>query len=557
MLAEVEAELQRTAADRRARDAEAVVDLLRLLGPLTAEEVADRTVDGASVTTWLEDLTAARRIVHIRMPHDEAWAVVEDVARLRDGLGVPVPPGTPTAFTEPVADPLGDLVGRYARTHGPFTPSEVATRLGLGVAVVRHTLDRLEGQGRVVAGEFRPTGGGQEWCDAEVLRRIRRRSLAKLRHEVEPVEPTALARFAQAWNNIVTSPETGRPRRTESRGVDGVLRAVEQLAGAPMPASALESLVLGVRVRDYEPGFLDELMTSGEVIWAGHGELAGGDGWVSLHLADQAPLTLPQPEGDLDDLGRRLLELLRPGGAWFFRQLADQVKASAEEPIADAAIAAALWGLVWTGRVTNDTLAPLRARTRGGRPTHRSRRTPPRPGRMPLRNQPPDTSGRWSLLPDLDPDPTRRAHATAERLLDRHGVVTRGAVVSERVPGGFAGVYRVLSAFEDSGRCRRGYFVDGLGAAQFGTAGAVDRLRTHLLLPDDHKPEAVTLAATDPANPYGAALAWPAAPQASDGPNGDASGTPSCASRSPRIASKASPAPRRHEATSSGSQGRP
>ncbi|WP_246159627.1 ATP-dependent helicase [Nocardioides antri] len=503
VLAEVEAELQRVAPDRRARDAEGMVDLLRLLGPLTTEEAAARTVPDASVADWLADLAAARRVVQVRMPYGDAWAVVEDVARLRDGLGVPVPPGTPATFTEPVDDPLADLVGRYARTHGPFTDQQVAERLGLGAAVVRHTLQRLEAQGRVLTGEFRPTGVGDEWCDLEVLRRLRRRSLAKLRQEIEPVEPVALARFSAGWQQISTGSTSGGSRGL--RGIDGVLRAVEQLAGAPVPASALEPLVLAARVRDYEPAYLDELTATGEVVWAGHGALPGSDGWVSLHLADQAPLTLPDPVAEVDDeLQRQVLTALAPGGAWFFRQLSDSVGS-----LDDTALSTALWELVWSGRVSNDTLAPLRALTRSGRPAHRSRQAAPRPGRV-ARSGPPETAGRWALLPAIDTDPTRRAHATAERLLDRHGVVTRGAVVSERVPGGFAAVYRVLSAFEESGRCRRGYFVEGLGAAQFGTAGAIDRLRTFSSVPDHDKPVAIALAATDPANPYGAALPWPA-----------------------------------------------
>jgi ATP-dependent helicase Lhr and Lhr-like helicase len=515
VLAEVEAELQRLAPDRRARDAEGVADLLRLLGPLSTDEVSARAVDGADTDGWLGALTESRRVVEVRVAGEPRWTAVEDVGRLRDGLGVPVPPGTPEVFAEPVDDPLADLVARYARTHGPFTVDDVATRLGLGAAVVRHTLQRLASQGRVLDGEFRPSGSGTEWCDAEVLRKLRRRSLARLRHEVEPVEPEALGRFLAAWQHV-----GGR-----LRGVDGVLSVIDQLAGCAVPASALEPLVLGARVRDYEPSYLDELTASGEVIWAGHAALPGADGWVSLHLADQASLTLPDhqpldhsPES-LGELHRAVLDALAPGGAWFFRQLADAVGASD-----DAALSAALWELVWASRISNDTLTPLRALTRGGKPAHRSRRPPPRlrmssttggRGRMPARTGPPETAGRWALLPDLDTDPTRRAHATAERLLDRHGVVIRGAVVSERVAGGFAAVYKVLSAFEDSGRCRRGYFVDGLGAAQFGTAGAVDRLRTFSEVSTgstaggDPKPAAVALAATDPANPYGAALPWP------------------------------------------------
>ncbi|MFI2707539.1 ATP-dependent helicase, partial [Nocardioides sp. CER28] len=294
VLAELEAELQRLAPDRRARGAEGVVDLIRLLGPLTTEEVRDRSAPEAAA--WIDDLVAARRVVPVRVAGEERWAVVEDVGRLRDGLGVAVPPGVPAVFLEPVDDPLGDLVSRYARTHGPFTADEVAARLGLGVAVVRHTLQRLEARGRVLDGEFRPaatmgsTGvGGQEWCDADVLRTLRRRSLARLRHEIEPVEPATLGRFLPAWQRVSASSKG-------LRGIDGVLGVVDQLAGCPVPASALEPLVLAARVVDYEPSYLDELTASGEVLWAGHGPLPGADGWVSLHAADTAELTLPEPE---------------------------------------------------------------------------------------------------------------------------------------------------------------------------------------------------------------------------------------------------------------------
>jgi ATP-dependent Lhr-like helicase len=508
VLADVEAELQRTTPERRARDPEGVADLLRLVGPLGLGEVAERSVADAPAARWLERLREQRRVVEVRIAGEPRWAVVEDVGRLRDGLGVPVPPGTPATFAEPVDDPVGDLVSRYARTHGPFTVEQVADRLGVGAAIVRHALQRLAARGRVLDGEFRPGGSGAEWCDADVLRTLRRRSLARLRKEVEPVEPTALARFLPAWQRIATT------RRL--RGIDGVLAVVEQLAGCPVPASALEPLVLGARVADYEPAYLDELTASGEVLWAGRGALPGSDGWISLHLADSADLTLPMPEAfEHSELAQRLLDALAPGGAWFFRQLSDAVGATD-----DTALSAALWELVWAGRVGNDTLTPVRALTRSGTPAHRSRRPPPRARladrplsggrpRMPSRTGPPATSGRWSLLPALDTDPTRRAHAAAERLLDRHGVVTRGAVAAERTPGGFAAVYKVLSAFEDSGRCRRGYFVEGLGAAQFGTAGAVDRLRTFATLAEGAPPVAVALAATDPANPYGGALPWP------------------------------------------------
>ena len=323
----------------------------------------------------------------------------------------------------------------------------------------------------MLEGEFRPAGAGAEWCDAEVLRLLRRRSLAKLRREVEPVEPAALGRFLLAWQHV------SRPRRGP-RGVDGLLTVVDQLAGYAAPASAWESLILPSRVADYEPALLDELTASGEVTWVGHASLPGSDGWVSLHLGDQAPLTLPLVEpaepAELSDVHQAVLDALTPGGAWFFRQLqsATQIK--------DRELAETLWDLVWAGRVTNDTFAPLRALIGSGSGTHRTRRPTPRarPTRAGVRSAPPTTTGRWAILADVDPDPTRRAHATAERMIERYGVVTRGAVMSERTAGGFAAVYKVLSAFEESGRCRRGYFVEGLGAAQFGTAGAIDRLRT-------------------------------------------------------------------------------
>ncbi|WP_028660952.1 Lhr family helicase [Nocardioides insulae] len=524
VLHELEGQLQRIVPDRRIRDAEGLADLLRLLGPLTTVEVLARTTESDAVPGWVDALVTSRRVVQVRMAGEERWAVIEDVGRLRDGLGVPVPPGIPAAFTEPVADPVGDLVGRHARTHGPFTAAEVADRLGLGPAVVRHTLERLETQGRLLSGEFRPAGGaafagGEEWCDVDVLRTLRRRSLARLRREIEPVEPVAVGRFLPAWQQV-----SGAVSGRRLRGPDGVYAAIEQLAGAPLPASALEPLVLAARVEDYQPAHLDELTATGEVLWVGHGSLPGSDGWVSLHLSDGAELTLPEPlPVESSELSERVLAALAPGGAWFFRQLADAVESED-----DRELSRVLWELVWSGRVGNDTLAPLRALTRTGTPSHRSRRPPPRsrmarPGRRGLPPArpgvsavagDPTTAGRWSLLPPVDTDPTRRAHALAETLLERHGVLTRGAVASERVPGGFSGVYRVLTAFEESGRCRRGYFIEGLGAAQFGTSGAVDRLRTYTLGPDRAEraasPIALALAATDPANPYGAALPWPA-----------------------------------------------
>jgi ATP-dependent Lhr-like helicase len=507
----VERELQRLTPERKARETEGIADLLRLLGPLTVDEVAERLdAEPASARTALEELVGSNRALRVSFAGSERHAAIEDASRLRDALGVPLPIGVPAAFIEPVSDPVGDLIGRYARTHGPFTVAEAATRFGLGTAIVHDTLRRLEHERRVTEGEFRPTSSGTEWCDSDVLRRLRRLSLAALRHEVEPVEPTAYARFLPAWQHVGGT----------LRGVDAVASVVEQLAGARVPASAWESLILPSRVADYSPAMLDELTTGGEVVWSGGGSLTGGDGWLSLHLADSAPLTLPPTvEHEPDELQREVLTCLATGGGFFFRQLSDAVGSRDDDFLVTA-----IWDLAWAGLITNDTLAPLRALT-GGRGAHKRPRTPPRTrlgvGRgyarpaSAVRSGPPTVAGRWSILPLAEQDATLRARATAETLLDRYGVVTRGAVMAEGMPGGFALAYRVLSTFEESGRARRGYFIESLGAAQFSTAATIDRLRGFVLDGTITAPRrAVTLAATDPANPYGAALAWPLQAQA-------------------------------------------
>jgi len=546
VLAEVEASLQRLAPERHARDVEGAADLLRFIGDLTVEEAAAR---GARAE-WLAELERARRVIRVRMGGEERFLPIEDAGRVRDALGAALPVGVPETFTEPVNDPLGDLLLRYARTHGPFPAAAVAERFGLGVAVVTGVLDRLVGVGRLVRGELRPAGEGVDYCDAEVLRRLRRASLARLRAEVEPVEPRALGRFLPAWQGVQTTPagdRRGRMRRAP--GAEDVLGVVEQLAGAPLPASAVESLILPARLPGYTPALLDELTAAGEVSWTGCGPLAGSDGWLALAPADVADLLLPEPEPDTvaTPLHQALLEALDGGGALFFRQLADAagraLVAGGEAAPGDDAVVAAVWDLVWAGLLANDTLAPLRARLGGGGgrggPAHRGRRTAGRgryaslrSGRpaMPSRGGPPSVGGRWALAPVREPDATRRAHARAEAFLERHGVLTRGALATERVTGGFAGIYRVLRAMEDSGRARRGYVVEGLGAAQFAVPGAIDRLRA-LSRPDGAPVgdsgggsagrgsggvgegtalSRVVLAAADPAQPYGAALPWPA-----------------------------------------------
>jgi ATP-dependent Lhr-like helicase len=497
-----EAQLQWLTTQRAPRDAEDAAELLRLLGDLSEAALTERNVDPA----WLLTLESSRRALRVRVAGEERWIGVEDAGRYRDALGVALPVGVAEAYLEPVTDPLGDLVARYARTHGPFAAATCAAHFGLGVFVVEQALKRLSTTGRVVSGEFSPGGAGTEWCDAEVLRLLRRRSLAALRREIEPVPPRILAAFLPRWHQIGGN----------ARGVDAVAASVEQLQGIAVPASAWERLVLPARVADYSPAMLDELCGGGEVVWAGSGSIGGHDGWVTLAYADTAPLLLPPPDEELalTPLHQRVLESLDDGQALFFRPLSDRV-GSTDDP----GLAAAIWDLVWAGHLTNDTLAPLRSLLGGGSGAHRAKAAPARtryrrPGRptMPSRTGPPAMAGRWSRLPERDLDPTRRAAALADLLLERHGVVTRGAVMAEGVTGGFAAVYPVLGALEERGAARRGYFVEGLGAAQFAVPGAVDRLRA-LAEPAELAKRtgasAVVLAATDPANPYGAALPWP------------------------------------------------
>ncbi|GIG25197.1 ATP-dependent helicase [Cellulomonas denverensis] len=548
-----EAEVSGVHPDRQARDLEGLADVVRRHGPLPLSGVLARTREDVrdQVPDWLTELEHRRRLIRVRMSgvaEADQWAAIEDAGRLRDALGVALPVGVPEAFTEVLPDPLGDLLRRHARTHGPFTAAQAGARFGLGTAVVQAGLRGLERTGAVVQGRLRPDalgGTGDEYCDADVLRTLRRRSLAALRSEVEPVPQQALARFLPAWQHA-TGLAAG-PAGAGLRGVDGVARAVEQLAGAVLPASALEQLVLPARVRDYRPAMLDELTASGEVLWAGHGTLPGKDGLVSLHLAATADLTLPLPPEELPgtvdtDLHRAVLAALSGGGAYFLGALADRVVDLLDDgapPPSSSALTDAVWDLVWAGLATNDGLAPLRARLGAGRTAHRTPAAPPRArsmaggrygGALGLRGgmRPPrpavtgpDAGGRWSLLPRPETDPTRRAHALAAQLLDRHGVLTRAVAPAEGVTRQFAGVYRVLSALEQSGQVRRGYFTEHLGGSQFALPGAVDELRGEARRieqlaesgdPADADRSVVLLAATDPANPYGAALAWPPSP---------------------------------------------
>ena len=513
VIASTTQQLQHLSSDRLARDAEGIADLLRVLGPMTEQEIADRCTT-TEVGGWLDGLQAAKRALRVSFADQTWWAAVEDIGLLRDGVGVAVPVGVPTAFTESVADPLGELLGRYARTHGPFTTHDAAARFGLGLRVSADVLGRMAIDGRLIRGEFTDSADGEQWCDADVLKILRRRSLAALRAQVEPVSTAAYGRFLPSWQQV----------GSHNSGIDGLAAVIDQLAGVPIPASAVESLVFGQRVRDYQPAMLDELLAAGEVTWSGVGQIGGGpsgsDGWIAFHPAESAPMTLAAPtEIEFTDIHRAIMATLGGGGAYFFRQLADgdseQYKQAARQ---------ALWELVWAGWITGDTFAPVRAMLTGTRrstgrrsaPAHRQRQRPPRLSRYSVahaqaRSPDPTVAGRWSALPAAEPESTVRAHFQAEQLLNRYGVLTKGAVGAEEVPGGFAMLYKVLTAFEEAGRCQRGYFVESLGGAQFAVASTVDRLRSYLdgVDPERREYHAVVLAAADPANAYGAALPWP------------------------------------------------
>ncbi len=403
--------------------------------------------------------------------------------------------GLPESLLEPVRDPGGDLVLRYARSHAPFTAHELATRYGLGVSMAESILLRLTGAGRLIEGEFRPGGTGREWVDADVLRSLRRRSLAALRQEIEPVGTDALGRFLLSWHGI----GSGR------HGLEALLDAIEQLQGAAIPASVLEREVLPARVHDYQPAMLDTLMAAGEVVWIGVEPLGEKDGRIALYLTDhverlRAPAAAkPEVEGRAAEV----LDYLGKHGASFFAALHQGTGGGFPKETVDA-----IWELVWKGLITNDTLHPLRAysRTEEKRTTRRERARPFRSRRL----VPPAAEGRWSVATTLRVTKTSAtdwAAAMAQQLLTRHGVITRETVAAEAVAGGFTAVYDVLKAMEDTGRVRRGYFVAGLGAAQFAMPAALDLLRSMRDAPED--PRAAIMAATDPANPYGGIVKWP------------------------------------------------
>jgi ATP-dependent Lhr-like helicase len=493
VLETVESELQHLPPRFHARSMDAIHDLLLRLGDLSAAEIEARSDRGVAAPA-LDELVRTRRVLKVRTAGEARFIAVEDAARYRDAIGVPLPTGLPDTLLEPVADPITDLVRRFGRTHGPFTSKDVAARLGLGIAAVEAALARLLAAGRAVDGEFRPGGRGREWCDADVLRTVRQRSLARLRQEVEPVESTALGRFLVHWHGLAR----------QRHGLDGLLDVIEQLQGVPIAASVLESEVLAARVHRYTPAMLDTLLAAGELTWVGVEPLGERDGRVALYLTDHVSALLPpdvlagkRHEG-LTGRDAQLAAHLHRQGASFFGPLHEASGGGFPQDTVEA-----IWDLVWKGLLTNDTLHALRAYT-----APPERRRPSRDGSFRSRRLiPPSAEGRWTLVPPAAASPTAWATAMAHQLLVRHGVVTRDVTAIEQLPGGFSAIYPVLRRLEETGRIRRGYFVAGLGAAQFAQPGAIDLLRD--AREQREETIAVTISATDPANPFGVLVPWP------------------------------------------------
>ncbi|MGI8973464.1 MAG: DEAD/DEAH box helicase [Gaiella sp.] len=465
-LTQVEASLRPTP-----RSADELHDLLRRVGELHLDE-SDRG--------FAEALVAERRAFRARVGGEEALIAVEDAGLYRDAFGVMSPGGLPAVFLEPVADPLERVTLRYARSHGPFTTGQLGGRYGLDLVSLERLLVSLEGRELLVRGELRPGGVEREWCDPDVLRRIRRASLAVLRKEVEPAEQAALGRFLPQWHGI--------DRRATLR------EALVPLQGLALPVGLWETEILPRRVPGYQPLALDALCASGEVVWVG----AGLDR-AALFYRDDAPVLGPPATNE--PLAGATYDAIRAALAHSAEFWPDLLGVTGLDP---SEAQTALWELVWAGEVTNDAWAPLRAKRRYGIPT--ATRRPRRFARSRGSAQV-STAGRWSLASRLFGDAVAgERRALAELLLERQGIVTRDGVRAEGVRGGYGAVYGELRALETVGVCRRGYFVEGLGGAQFALAGAVERLR-ELRREDDA--DSLVLAAADPAQPYGGVLPWP------------------------------------------------
>jgi ATP-dependent Lhr-like helicase len=497
-LASVEDDLQWLSEERRVATRDQLHDMLRALGDLSDAELRARVVSGVAVEPMIEALRGERRAVKVRLGGEQRWIDATDAGLYRDALGAVPPGGLPEAFLEDVPDALTRVVSRFAMTHGPFVSAELRERYGVDCGAV---LNALERDGDLVQGDIRPGGNTREWCHREVLRRLRRASLAALRKEVEPVEATALARFMPSWQGVDRHPPAGA-------GIDRLRDVLVPLQGLALPAELWEREVLPRRIGAYSPSWMDQLCAAGEVVWLGAGSL-GRSGRVALYFRDDVALLGAAATNDppAEPLHETLRERLGRGAAFFTDLLVD---VGAE--IHASVLQEALWDLVWAGEVTNDAFAPLRAQrltvaskqNGGQRATMRRNRFSAR-GRGGAAAQ---VQGRWSLTAGLlltDADPGARRRVKAELLLERYGVLTREQVLAEGVPGGFSGIYSELTQLEVLGIARRGYFVEGLGGAQFAVPGAVERLRERRTGTE----QAVVLSAVDPAQPYGAALQWP------------------------------------------------
>ncbi len=484
VIEETEADLQGLSADRRARHADALHDLLRRVGDLGPDELALRCEGDAGA--WLGELEVSRRAARLKVGGEERWIAAEDAGLYRDAVGASPPAGLPEAFLERVPDAAERLLVRYARVHGPFVTSRVAHRYGWLASQAQAVLAALEARGKLLSGEFHPDGREREWCEPEVLRRIRRRTLARLRGEVAAVEAATLVHFLPEWHGV------GARGAPETR----LAETLDQLEGVPLPFSELERAILPARVPEFDPRMLDELGALGQLAWVGCGALGDRDGRVALYRRERIGLLVeeaPLPES-ATALHRAILDHLEARGASFFTELGQATGEGAADELLHA-----LWDLVWAGLVTNDTLAPLRGLAVRAAPRRRGARALPSAA-----------AGRWSLVSALlhdDADPTARAHARALQLLERHGVASRDVLALESLPGGWSALYPVYREMEEMGKLRRGHFVEGYSGAQFAYAGAVDRLRAARHFGDE--PVVRVLAAGDPAQPFGALVPWP------------------------------------------------
>ena len=524
----VEAEIGHRSENTRARDVEDAADLLRILGPLDDAGAQACGIDPA----WLRELIEARRAITVHVAGRSVTAAIEDAARLRDALGVVLPPGIPQAHLAPVPDPVRDIVARFARTHGPFTVNEVTDAWGLSAELVARTLDGLVNDRTVVRGEFRPGGHGQEYCDAGVLQRIRRRTIARLREEIEPVDLRTYAAFLPQWHSVL-------PSTSDESDVAAMADVMDRLSALALPASSVMA-ILRARIPSAGPSDIDSLVTSGALTWWSVGALGSKDMRVAWAPAPVAALlsvlvrgagSSQQPNMEdveqLPDLERAIVELLQGGGSFTTDSLHAAVIARGVV-VSMPTLTQACMEMARTGWLTCDSWSYIHSMVTGRSSARTARASSVAPASQPLRHArrarlPRRTrltaapgGPRWSLAAPVVVGVTRNTKGVdgaqtmvefAGLLLERWAVVSRASVGAEEPVGGFAALYPVLSSMNDAGLCQRVYAIEGAGGAQFALPGVVDEIR--LLSDVDTKHEMVVLPAVDPANPFGAIIAWP------------------------------------------------